>query len=77
VTDVMRMIKDREDVKRVIEGSEAESAGLRTIMRYGSLSDLQRTNCEFHLHWNAGIVEKLTQFLLAPTEFGSPTEFGR
>jgi len=66
VDNVIRTIRELEDVKRVIKGLEAESVGRRKMMRYGSLSDLQRTNCEFHLQLNAEIVVTLGQFLLTP-----------
>ena len=71
------MIKEREDVIGMIKGFGAESAGRRMIMQHSKLSVAELLDHEFHLRWNAEIVEKLTQFLLAPTEFGSPTEFGR
>ena len=48
---------------RMIKGFEAESAGRLKVMRYISLSDLERQKYEFHLRWNLEIIEGLKRFL--------------
>lgn len=52
-----------EDVMRMIKGLEAGSVGVLKVLRYASLSDLERQKYEFHLRWNIEIIEGLKRFL--------------
>lgn len=48
---------------RMIKQLEGESASRQQVMHHGLLSDLERQKYEFHLRWNAEIVEDLKRFL--------------